>query len=396
LRRRAWKLGVAFAAFAAWACGCTTSEPLDPPTGAGGSGDAGGIGSAGTGGSSIGSGGTGGGSGASGAGATAGSAATGSAGSGGGGIGGGGISGTGGTGGAGSSGGKGGSAATAGTGGSAGSMAAGAGGGGAAGVGGGGTGGPASGGRGGTGGGGAAGTGGAAGGGAGGGGPSLCAPGRFLLCEGFEGTAVGMTPPSGWTRTGGASVANDAAARGTNSLKVAAATSGARVFVFQNAESFGATHWGRIFYRVQLPVPTVFVHSTMVELNGIGPTVGNAFFRVVDTVKDANGTHQFLYNVQPASGSEFGTGSAYSWRFDANWHCAEWFVDAAGGGSYQFYIDGTEVTSIRITNGNRRTELPTVFNTLSVGWNNYQGAAPGFVAWIDEIAVDTTRIGCGN
>jgi hypothetical protein len=31
-----------------------------------------------------------------------------------------------------------------------------------------------------------------------------------------------------------------------------------------------------------------------------------------------------------------------------------------------------------------------------VGWYNYQAASPGFVAWIDEIALDPHRIGCGN
>ena len=37
-----------------------------------------------------------------------------------------------------------------------------------------------------------------------------------------------------------------------------------------------------------------------------------------------------------------------------------------------------------------------VFSSLSVGWNNYQTSTPGFVAWIDEIAMDLNRIGCGG
>ena len=70
--------------------------------------------------------------------------------------------------------------------------------------------------------------------------------------------------------------------------------------------------------------------------------------------------------------------------------------------AYQFFFDGAEVTQIRIMNGagnygtGNRTYLPMVFTDLKVGWNNYQSAPPGFVAWIDEIAVDTARIGCGN
>ena len=253
--------------------------------------------------------------------------------------------------------------------------------------------------------GGSAGTGGRAGGGgaAGLGGGSLCTAGRFLLCEGFESTPVGTTPPAGWTRQGNASVAEDQAARGMRAMKISAADNGERRFYFTNANSFGAAHWGRIFYKVQTPVPEPFVHSTLVALQGTGPNVGAAEYRVVDTVKNsgANGTHQFLFNVQP-SGAEYGKGSTYDWRFDSNWHCAEWFVDGANQ-AYQFFIDGTEVQQIRIQNGagnygtgNNRTDLPMTFSALKVGWNNYQAASPGFVAWIDEIAVDSARVGCAN
>jgi hypothetical protein len=37
-----------------------------------------------------------------------------------------------------------------------------------------------------------------------------------------------------------------------------------------------------------------------------------------------------------------------------------------------------------------------VFTEMRVGWNNYQAADPGFVVWIDEIAVHSERIGCGG
>ena len=233
------------------------------------------------------------------------------------------------------------------------------------------------GGRGGTGG-GTAGSGGGAGGrggtvgSAGLGGGSLCTPGRYLLCEGFEGTAVGNTPPAGWTRQGEASVADDDAARGTHALKIAAATSGARRFNFGNSESFGTGHWGRIFYKVRTPVPDPFVHSTLVAFQGTGPTVGAAEFRVVDTVKMAapTSTHQFLWNVQIQGGSEWAKGSSYNWSFDGNWHCAEWHIDAATQ-TYQYFFDGTEITMIGIQNGagnygsgNNRTEIPMMFAAL--------------------------------
>jgi hypothetical protein len=199
---------------------------------------------------------------------------------------------------------------------------------------------------------------------------------------------------------GSATVASDQAARGMHSLKVGAAPSGERR-IYADAMKLGTGHWGRIFYRVQLPTPTVFVHSTIVSLQGVGPTKGNGDYRVVDTVKNADGAmpgkHQFLYNVQP-SGAEFGSGSAYNYSFDGTWHCAEWHIDNPTQ-SYHFYYDGTEVTSIAKNNGAgmyNGTDIPPVFTQLKVGWNNYQSAAPGFVAWIDEVAVDANRIGCGN
>jgi hypothetical protein len=203
------------------------------------------------------------------------------------------------------------------------------------------------------------------------GGPSLCAPGRYLICENFEATGEGATPV-GWTKHGNASVAADQAARGAHSLKITAAANGERR-IYTDGAKLGSGHWGRIFYRVEVPVPSVFVHSTMVALYGMGPVNGNEEVRVVDTVKDANQKHQFLYNVQP-SGAEFGKGSPYNWSFDGNWHCAEWHIDATTQ-SYAFYYDGAEVTSIAINNGPGNyvgSDIPMAFTDVRVGWNNYQ------------------------
>jgi hypothetical protein len=228
----------------------------------------------------------------------------------------------------------------------------------------------------------------------------LCTPGKFLICEDFEATAVGAVP-TGWTKHGDATVQADAAARGTRALKIGAATNGERR-IHTDASKLGSGHWGRIFYRVQLPaaVPPSgnVLHSTLVGFQGNGPRNGNSEYRVVDTVEDANGKHQFLWNVQPASVAEFGKGSPYNWMYDGKWHCAEWHVDGPTQ-SYHFYIDSAEVTQIAINNGagnTNGTDIPNVFSQAHVGWNNYQNASPGFVAWIDEVAMHTTRVGCGN
>ena len=108
--------------------------------------------------------------------------------------------------------------------------------------------------------------------------------------------------------------------------------------------------------------------------------------------------HQWLYNVQP-SGAEFGKGSPYNWKYDGMWHCAEWHIDNPTQ-SFHFYLDGVEVTQIAITNGAGNyngSEIPPSFSEIRAGLYNYQKAcSPYLTVWIDEIALDTNRVGCAN
>jgi hypothetical protein len=235
------------------------------------------------------------------------------------------------------------------------------------------------------------------GGGANGGSGALgCAAGKYLLCEDFEATAVGEVP-AGWTKQGNAGVSEANAAGGKRSLAITAAANGSRRMRHPGA-ILGSQHWGRIRYKVQLPVPDAFVHSTLVALQGNGPTRGAEEVRVVDTVKNSSGNgskHQFLYNVQ-ASNGEFGKGSSYDYAFDGAWHCAEWHLDAATQ-TYEFFFEGTRLSSISFTNGAGKytgSEIPTSIDEIRVGWNNYQSAPPGFTAWIDDVALDVARVGC--
>ncbi|PCC69184.1 hypothetical protein SAMN02745121_05829 [Nannocystis exedens] len=230
-----------------------------------------------------------------------------------------------------------------------------------------------------------------------------CPPGKYLICESFDDTEVGAIP-QGWVRHGDPiAVADDAAVSGSHSLKMGPIPVWERR-IYHDAAALGSGHWGRVRYKVALPVPDAFVHSTIVALYGKGPTTGDQEVRVVDTVKedadgwnnDGNGNHfQYLYNVQP-NGPEFGKGSDYDWKFDDQWHCAEWHIDGPTQ-SYDFYIDGAIVEQISIANGPGNyagSEIPDAFSEVRIGWVNYQESPPGFTAWIDDVALDDERIGC--
>ncbi len=225
-----------------------------------------------------------------------------------------------------------------------------------------------------------------------------CAGTSYKLCEDFETGTVGALP-TGWTSFKGygagsptdVALANDEFHSGKMSLKSDSLMRGA-TRAERSLSAIGATaanHWGRIFYKVDSPSPkpNTYLHNTFVSL--IGPGGEN---RIVDTVEAPNGnTHQWLFNI-PSDGCC--TSSAYSWTFDAAWHCAEWYVDVATY-SYRFFSDSTEVTALAFT-GNMKSTMSD-YTDVVVGATYYQsnGAiATPFIVWFDDLAIDDNRVGC--
>jgi hypothetical protein len=226
-----------------------------------------------------------------------------------------------------------------------------------------------------------------------------CAAGDYIICEDFEQTEVGDIPVD-WTVHGEPiGVTDSQAHHGLRALELGERVNWERR-IYHDASALGGDHWGRIYYKVQQPVPDAFVHSTLVALHGVGPTTGAGEFRVIDTVKQAVDTpdvaslHQFLYNVQPEDGAEFGHGGPYSRPFDDQWHCAEYHIDDTNQ-SYTLWVDGEEEVSFENGAGNfDDSDMPSSYDDVRVGWINYQDAPPGFVAWIDDVVFDDQAIGC--
>jgi hypothetical protein len=362
-------LGIVAAAAVA---GCAGSETHSPNPGSGGTANGGSGGSM-----------------TAGAAGTAAAGTSGSAGTGGavttGGGGGGGAGTAGNAGNGGTSGGAAGAAGAGGRGGTTGTAGAGAGG--AAGQGGRGGGG----GRGGSGAGGA--TAGTTGTGGGAGGSSAaCA---YKLCEDFE-TGTAGAIPTGWTALNGygadsmrgIGLATDQFHSGAMALKSSSMTPGEQR-VQRSLSALGATatkHWGRIFYKVISPSPKPasgqVIHVTLAALQG---TTEN---RIVDTVEQSNGTHQWLFNIPDDSCC---TGSSYNWSFDANWHCAEWYIDVSAQ-AYRFFTDSMEVTQIGFT-GKAAAKMSN-YTSLAVGAIFYQMPPSPFTIWFDDLAINDTQIGC--
>ena len=211
--------------------------------------------------------------------------------------------------------------------------------------------------------------------------------------------------PSGFTATGKVAVANDFAHSGKKALRVEAATRGPRRITLKGdvLTKLGGEFWGRLYYRVEQPNPlpdpsssNPVIHSTLVAGSAISPQFNDSIeVRMLDTVENKAGAHQYIYNVQPRQRAEFGKGSAYLYHYTSEWTLAEWSVSYATQ-SYHLYINGKEIPGVALDKGAgnfTKVELPKEFTSLSFGWYNYQAAGTGFVVWIDDIALGKERIG---
>jgi hypothetical protein len=223
--------------------------------------------------------------------------------------------------------------------------------------------------------------------------------GKFLIYEDFETTNAGQIP-RGFQKTGAVSVVADMAHTGRQCLRIDAAANGPRRITLRGntVAALGGQHWGRLYFKVQLPAPeaaTGVIHSTLVGGSAKSPIDKEDIeVRVLDTVMQ-KGMHSFIYNVQPSKRPEFGKGSASKYKYTDEWTLAEWYVDYATQ-TYRLFINGEEVKEVAFTKGAgnfKDAEIPEVFESLSFGWNNYQNAGAGFVAWIDDIALAKDRVG---
>ena len=230
-----------------------------------------------------------------------------------------------------------------------------------------------------------------------------CSGKTYKLCEDFETGSAGSLGADVWSKLNGygtpgandVALATDAAHSGKMSLKSDSIHRG-QVRAQRDLMALGATaykHWGRIFYKVQQPSPppqktatNTVIHITWTSL--IGPGGEN---RVVDLVENMSGAYQWLFNIPSDNCC---SASAYDWKFDDAWHCAEWWVDVSTN-SFRFFSDSTEVTALAFTGKTNSTMSNYTSIVVGATWYQQEGTILSpFVAWFDDLAIDDNRIGC--
>jgi hypothetical protein len=224
---------------------------------------------------------------------------------------------------------------------------------------------------------------------------------KLVIFEDFESTAPGQIP-KGFTKKGSCEVVAEGAHSGMHCLKLDAAAKGMRGLEKSGPEiaALGGTHWGRMYFKVQLPTPAPVgngAHTTMVAGSAQSPSEKDPIEVRMMGLSVGKDNFHWLYNVQPRKGrKEFGANSRQAQKFSDQWTLAEWFVDNTTQ-SYRYFINGQELTDLSFKKGEGKyegAEIPAAFESLSFGWCNYQPVAdPGVVVWIDDLAVGKDRIG---
>ena len=227
--------------------------------------------------------------------------------------------------------------------------------------------------------------------------PSCATTGHdFLLCDDFEGQAVGDGPDdSVWTvsKSDGATVLIDDAEKkfGAHALHLHMDPDN-RQATLKETKTFplpGGTNsfYGRAFFMLGAGINMPTHHTNFFEGDGPVPGGGNGNYRY----GSSNGKFLANYNPgDPAKGSDTEVPKG-------TWACMEWAF-LGDTNELHFYLDGNELTDIAIPpeglNGNVWTA--PMFNSAYFGWITYENdtASDHYDVWYDNVAIDTQRIGC--
>jgi hypothetical protein len=233
-------------------------------------------------------------------------------------------------------------------------------------------------------------------------GASRCAQAGVQLCEDFE---SGSLDKSIWTVSGTAPIVDGIQhARGGKSLHVTQKGNGLsyikETMTFPEAQN---TYFGRVFvYFNALPAsPLTYAHWTFIAASGTGVS---GEIRVSGQFQ--NGTNLFGVGtdnrVDPMGTGDWTNSDTDPARMPSavpqkQWICIEWMHQGSTNET-RFWWDATEhpslYTSSSIHGGNPTPYILPQFTNVWIGWQEYQTSTETFELWVDEIAIDRTRIGC--
>lgn len=229
-----------------------------------------------------------------------------------------------------------------------------------------------------------------------------------LLCEGFEGEAVGDIPsPDVWQPQlgeGSRIVVDDATSVSGGHAARITVTEDRKWAYLQTKSIFPMAErrmWGRMYVNIrdERPQDEGLVHWNVIEaMSGSEPIRMYRFGGI--SVPDLGRNH-FNWNHEmrprPDGFNELSQDDDRSVRVPAGeWICVEWMFDADADES-RFFWNGDEREALHVVGSAGGVSFDMEpFRALNVGFTIYQPIKADYVVWIDEIVVGLERIGCLN
>ncbi len=218
-------------------------------------------------------------------------------------------------------------------------------------------------------------------------------PCQAELCEGFEGVALGSPPnPALWTSAPKIIVDGLHPALGTKQSMHLPAVGAGGGFATEMTKipGGGKTFYGRFFFwfdRLPLEKPGSLYHWTMVSPKG-----GGMDLRIGGHV-ERDGLNWVRFNPG-GMGGETGLSDLTAVMDAKQWYCMEFFFDTPNNES-RIWLNGQERPVLHWKDSVPGWQFPPGgITSISFGFVEYQGAATPFELFIDEIALDSKRIGC--
>jgi hypothetical protein len=231
-----------------------------------------------------------------------------------------------------------------------------------------------------------------------------------LFCDDFEDDAVGALAAPWRTSTNNATVVVDEvqAFSGTKAVHVNAPQAGTYhrgYFALDQGSSAGIfpavaqEMYGRAMVYLA-DYPNAAAHWTFIQ--GEGPAADNSHNALYRYGGQHQNGAQLMANYETTMISTDCWDHSSSVLPEAQWTCVEWRF-AVATNEMQFWLNGTELSDIHVTGmgegcvGNAlggQWIAPPAFTTLYLGWEHYQQTMNPIDLWMDDVVVDTERVGC--
>jgi hypothetical protein len=156
--------------------------------------------------------------------------------------------------------------------------------------------------------------------------------------------------------------------------------------------------WGRVFVWINITGAAPISHTVFMTLANPGMSGTDQQFHLAGGSRGVLSAQiqQPTDKYKPAmvqSQAMAATGSILYPFKPVQWQCWEWHTTAAN--TLEFYVDNKPYTPMSVTAADKWT-FP-IFKDFEVGFMQFgNNATPAAEMWVDEVAIDTARIGCDN